>query len=601
MPAQEWEDSFGTHLARLRRAAGLTQEQLADRAGLSVRAISSLECGSRHPRRLTLDRLAEALHLTGTQRTGLHGAARYERRRAVPLGTLLPIAGPAGPLIGRRTELAELHGHLTGDGPAALTYDGESGIGKSRLLAEAVAIGTRVGMPVLVGVGRRDSDPYSPVADALADHVRRTPPSVLAAQLRGCAGLELLLPELTDRARTGPAGGATSNAGTGATSNGGTSNAGTGDDGDPDGAGAVGRTTGAAGGVSGAGGTGTGGGKDRGPAGPGQQGRRLMFEAVGRFLDNIAGTGRLLLVLDDLHWAGADTAELLAYLVRRSWPYLRLVTACRAGDVAPGAPLGQCAADLARLRLLRGRRLAPLSPPEADALVSAVAGEVTLPAGSRARITHLSGGLPLFLVELARAAADAQATGSQTTGARPVDARPTDTRFTDTRFTDTSSTDTRPTDTRSTGASSTDASAGAGSPSGPGAGTPGADRPGAVLELPWHLRLAVVHQLAALPDQVVLLLRRMAVAGPTVPLAALVTDERDVELVLDRLDVARRYRILDETRHGFRFRYPIVREILASGLGPNRRRLWRSGGSIAGQRTGGTRSADVRHAPVRTA
>jgi transcriptional regulator with XRE-family HTH domain len=503
MPAQEWDDSFGALLARFRRAAGLTQEQLADRAELSVRAISSLECGSRHPRRLTLDRLAAALDLTSAQRTGLQGAARYGRRRAVPVGTLLPIAGPAGPLVGRRTELAELHAHLTGDGPAVLTYDGEAGIGKSRLLAEAVALGTRIGMPVLVGVGRRDSGPYSPLADALADHVRRTPPSVLAAQLRGCAGLELLLPELADRTRPGwPGPASTMQSATGAgasTERGGPST-------------------------------------DGGGVEPGRQGRRLMFEAAGRFLDNIAGTGNLLLVLDDLHWAGPDTAELLAYLVRRSWRYLRLIAACRTGDVGPGTPLGQCAADLARLHLVRGRRLAPLTPPESDALISVTDGEAALSETVRTRIVRLSGGLPLFLVELTRAALDA-----------PPDP-----------------------------AASTLPASGATTRS-------GAQR------VPWHLRLAVVHQLSVLPEPVVLLLRRMAVAGPTVTVAQLVGDERDAELVLDRLDVARRYRILDETRYGFRFRYPLVREVLAVGMGPNRRRLWRSG------------SADVRHAPVRTA
>ncbi|HEY2672437.1 MAG TPA: AAA family ATPase [Rugosimonospora sp.] len=497
MPEQEWDDSFGALLARFRRAAGLTQEQLADRAELSVRAISSLECGSRHPRRLTLDRLAAALDLTSEQRTGLQGAARYGRRRAVPVGTLLPIGGPAGPLVGRRTELAELHAHLTGDGPAVLTYDGEAGIGKSRLLAEAVALGTRIGMPVLVGIGRRDSGPYSPLADALADHVRRTPPSVLAAQLRGCAGLELLLPELADRTRPGTAG---IGAGAGASTDSG------------------GQST------------------DRGGAEPGRQGRRLMFEAAGRFLDNIAGTGNLLLVLDDLHWAGPDTAELVAYLVRRSWRYLRLIAACRTGDVGPGTPLGQCAADLARLHLVRGRRLAPLTAPEAEALISVTAGEAALSETVRTRIVRLSGGLPLFLVELTRAALDV------------------------------------PPDT----AASTLPS-------------PGATTRSGAQRVPWQLRLAVLHQLSVLPEPVVVLLRRMAVAGPTVTVAQLVGDERDAELVLDRLDVARRYRILDETRYGFRFRYPLVREVLAVGMGPNRRRLWRSG------------SADVRHAPVRTA
>src|SRR5262249_50078999 len=43
--------TFGELLRRHRRAAGLTQDQLAERAGLSVRGISDLERGRRPPRR----------------------------------------------------------------------------------------------------------------------------------------------------------------------------------------------------------------------------------------------------------------------------------------------------------------------------------------------------------------------------------------------------------------------------------------------------------------------------------------------------------------------------------------------------------------------
>ena len=475
MPAPDWDDSFGAVLARLRHAAGLTQERLADRAELSVRAISSLECGSRHPRRLTLDRLATALRLTADQRGELVRAAQAQRRRPAPVGMLLDGGFGNGPLIGRRTEVAELFAHLAGDGPPTLSYEGEPGIGKSRLLAEAVTMGTAAGMPVLVGVGRRGADSYAPVAEALADHVRRTSTGPLAAQLRGCAGLDALLPELADRF---------------------------------DGSGA--RTAGSAPG------------RDHGR---GQQGRRLMFEATGRFLDNLAGTGRVVLVLDDLHLAGPDAAELLTFLVRRGWPRLRLVVAYRSGEVAPSSPLGQCAAELARLRMVRGRRLAPLTPLEADAVVASAA-PAGLPPAERARIVRRAGGLPLFLVELARHGAEGES-------------------------------------------------------------------------VPWHLRLAVVHQLAALPEHVVQLLGRLAALGGTVPVDRLVRPDLPVELVLDQLDVARRYRILDETRVGFRFRYPLVREVLAGGLGLARRRLLR--GSLPHQTATDGRSADVRHAPLRTA
>ena len=40
-------EAFGARLRRLREAAGLTQEELAERAGLAAKAISALERGER--------------------------------------------------------------------------------------------------------------------------------------------------------------------------------------------------------------------------------------------------------------------------------------------------------------------------------------------------------------------------------------------------------------------------------------------------------------------------------------------------------------------------------------------------------------------------
>src|SRR5262249_17757958 len=61
--------SFGPLLRRYREASGLTQEQLAARAGLSARGISDLERGRRQvPRRETVSLLAEALALSPRKR-----------------------------------------------------------------------------------------------------------------------------------------------------------------------------------------------------------------------------------------------------------------------------------------------------------------------------------------------------------------------------------------------------------------------------------------------------------------------------------------------------------------------------------------------------
>lgn len=51
----------GRNAARLRQEAGLTQEQLAERSGLSQQYLSGLERGRRNPTVVTLYELAQAL------------------------------------------------------------------------------------------------------------------------------------------------------------------------------------------------------------------------------------------------------------------------------------------------------------------------------------------------------------------------------------------------------------------------------------------------------------------------------------------------------------------------------------------------------------
>src|SRR5215213_11871937 len=71
--------AFGALLRRHRTAAALSQEELAERAGVSVRALSDLERGvHRAPRLETVRMLAEALGLGENERAGLLTAARPE-------------------------------------------------------------------------------------------------------------------------------------------------------------------------------------------------------------------------------------------------------------------------------------------------------------------------------------------------------------------------------------------------------------------------------------------------------------------------------------------------------------------------------------------
>jgi transcriptional regulator with XRE-family HTH domain len=106
---------FGLALKRARRAAHLTQAELAERAGFSVVYISMLERGARQPQRSTLALLADALTLAGAARVALEAAApapaaAQRRRGDGAAGTPpLPVGGflgalPSRQLVGRERE-----------------------------------------------------------------------------------------------------------------------------------------------------------------------------------------------------------------------------------------------------------------------------------------------------------------------------------------------------------------------------------------------------------------------------------------------------------------------------------------------------------------
>jgi transcriptional regulator with XRE-family HTH domain len=68
---------FAAVLGDLRRAAGLTQLELAERAHIGVRTLRDLETGRAiRPQRSTVDLLASALDLGGLDRTAFVEAAR---------------------------------------------------------------------------------------------------------------------------------------------------------------------------------------------------------------------------------------------------------------------------------------------------------------------------------------------------------------------------------------------------------------------------------------------------------------------------------------------------------------------------------------------
>lgn len=88
--------AFGMLLRRFRRASGLSQEELAERAGVGVRTICDLERGQRtRPYRQTVVALAEALGLRGPQRDDFVRLSR-QGRRLVPNDSQTVAEEPGG-------------------------------------------------------------------------------------------------------------------------------------------------------------------------------------------------------------------------------------------------------------------------------------------------------------------------------------------------------------------------------------------------------------------------------------------------------------------------------------------------------------------------
>ena len=344
--------AFGALLRRYRLLAGLTQEQLAERAGLSARAITALERGvNRTPQRDTFRLLADALELGPDERAALEATTRRPRAPLVadPVAIQHGSQPLRAPIVGRAQEVAQVERHVNGAGPPLLLFSGEPGIGKSRLLQEAMRLAHARGMTILEGGCHWNTcqEPYAPVIGSLEHYLAHASSAQCRADLRGCAWLTRLLPELEEII------GAPSSSW---------------------------------------------------PLTPEQE-RRLTFGAVARFLANISGAAGTLLVVDDLHWIGPDLRDLLMHLLRAAPDiHLRIIAAYRDTDVNFPPPLAATIINLVRNGEATRIELGPLAATEARYLLTQLLTEIPdEDEQTRTAVLARAEGVPLYLVSCAQA------------------------------------------------------------------------------------------------------------------------------------------------------------------------------------------------------
>lgn len=251
------------------------------------------------------------------------------------------------PFVGRAEELLRLRQMwvraMRGAGGVAVV-SGEAGIGKSRLITEFGATVISQGGAIVAGAATfPEAMPYQAVIDAL----RAALPAIVSLPLdpTWLAAAADVLPELRDSAAALPRLSAL----------------------EPD------------------------------------RRQDRLFEAVWRCFEALAQVRPLLLVFEDVHWAGPATLGFLAYLARRARNHPMLVVVTSRDDETDAAhPLSVLRHTLRRSGTFAAIPLGGVTAEEVALVVSAVlAGPYEMPAFAQ-RAHELCCGNPFFLAEIVR-------------------------------------------------------------------------------------------------------------------------------------------------------------------------------------------------------
>lgn len=248
-------------------------------------------------------------------------------------------------LVGRRAEIAALASALDrarAGTPAAVLLSGEAGVGKSRLVAEAVARARGAGFAVLSGRCLDTAEsalPYLPFTEVVAT-IAQGHPGLVTEHV----ALRHLLPGAPAR--------------------------------------------------------GTPGGSDR------DMGQLQVFDAVLSVLDTLTAATPVLLVLEDLHWADRSSRDLLVFLLSRlDTQRLTVLATYRSDDLHRRHPLRAVLSELVRLPAVERVELGPLGEADALELVRLLA-DGTLAAPLLHSVARRSEGNAFFAEELVSACSD---------------------------------------------------------------------------------------------------------------------------------------------------------------------------------------------------